>query len=328
MHDRFPMTVGPILKESVAIYVRNWRPFTVMSLAALSSLGILLTLVPLLVMAFMFFTLPAVGWDPTWQDAVIGLGLVAVILIVGMLPYILAKATIVMAVSQYYVEGRVAIRPCFKLAARSVVSLTLSNIAVGFVAVLIFFIFGFVIAYPFAYVFADPLNSLFGDYFWFEFGWTIPFWLSLPPSVFISWLFFGEGKMFTYEYSGNWVRSAGPDVPGGIGRANLRMRVLAIGAVYTCGTVAVRSGVILGTVALFWYTVALIWGPQDIPTFYLLFISLLVPFVVILVVVTPLAWIGRTLSYFDLMKRQHGGGLKLIKDDSGAFCWATHRRLE
>lgn len=324
MHDCFPMTVGSILKESVAIYVRNWRPLTVMSLAALSSLGILLTLVPLLIMAFMFFTLPAVGWDPTWQDAVIGLGLVAAILTVGMLPYILAKATIVMAVSQYYVEGRVAIWPCFKLAARRMVSLTLSNIAVGFVAVLIFF--GF--AYPFAYVFAGPLISLFGDNFWFDFGWTIPFWLSLPPSVLISWLFFSEGKMFTYEYSGNWVRSAGPDVPGGIGRANLRMRVLAIGAVYTCGTVAVRSGVILGTVALFWYTVALIWGPQDIPTFYLLFISLLVPFVVTLVVVTPLAWIGRTLCYFALMKRQYGGGLKFIKDDSGAFCWATHHRLE
>ena len=100
------MTVGSLLKESVVVYVRNWRPFTVMSLAALPSLAILLALVPLLVLGLGFLTLPAVGWFPAWLEVIIVLGLVTVILVVGMLPYILAKATVVMAVSQYYVEEK------------------------------------------------------------------------------------------------------------------------------------------------------------------------------------------------------------------------------
>ena len=328
MHDHFPMTIGSLLKASVVVYVRNWRPLTVMSLAALPLLAILLGLVPLLVLFWMFFTLPAVGWYPTWQEAVIGLGLVAVILVVGMLPYNLARAAVVIAVSQYYVEGRIAIGPCFRLAVRRVVSLTLSGIAVGIVVVLVFFGFGFVIAYPFADAFAVPLNSLFGDDFWFDFGWTIPFWLSLPPSVLISWVFFGEGRMFTQEYSGNWGRSAGPDGSGGPG---LRMKTLAMGGVYTCVTVAVRSSVIIGSVVFYDFMVVLVWDPAHISALHLLSIGLLVVSVAALVVVTPIAWIGRTLAYFDWMKRLHGRyGLEpeRIKDDSGAFCWAIRRRLE
>ena len=322
------MTVGSLLRESVDVYVRNWRPLTVMSLAALPSLAILLVLVPLLVLFWMFFTLPAVGWYPTWQEAIIGLGLVAVILVVGMLPYNLARATVVIAVSQYYVEGRIAIGPCFKLALRSVVSLTLSSIAVGIVVVLVFFGFGFVIAYPFADAFAVPLNSLFGDDFWFEFGWTIPFWLSLPPSVLISWVFFGEGRMFTHECSGNWGRSAGPDGSGGSGRTGLPMRTLAMGSVYACGTVAVRSSVIIGSVVFYDFMVVLVWGPEHISALHLLFIGLLVPSVAALVVVTPIAWTGRTLAYFDLMKRRYGGELDLIRDVGGAFRWAIRSRSE
>ena len=38
MHDSFPMTVGSLLRESVDVYVRNWRPFTIMSLN-LSQIG-------------------------------------------------------------------------------------------------------------------------------------------------------------------------------------------------------------------------------------------------------------------------------------------------
>lgn len=328
MHDHFPMTVGSLLRESVDVYVRNWRPLTIMSLVALPSLAILLGLVPLLVLFWMFFTLPAVGWYPTRQEVVIGLGLVAVILVVGMLPYNLARATVVMAVSQYYVEGSIAIRQCFTLALRSVVSLTLSGIAVGSVVVLVFFGCGFVIAYPFADAFAVPLNSLFGDRFWFEFGWTIPFWLSLPSTVLISWLFFVEGRMFTQEYSGNWGRPAGPDGSGGAGRTGLRMRTLAMGSVYTCVTVAVRSSVIIGSVVFYDFMVVLVWGPAYISALHLLFIGLLVPSVAALVVVTPIAWIGRTLAYFDLMKGRYGGEPELIRDDGGAFRWATRRRSE
>ena len=59
----------------------------------------------------------------------------------------------------------------------------------------------------------------------------------------------------------------------------------------------------------------------------LLAIGLLVSSVVALVVATPIAWIGRTLAYFDQMKRLYGRDLDLIKDDSGAFCWAIRRRV-
>ena len=326
MHG-FPKAVGSLLKESVVVFVRNWRPFATISLAACASLGILLTVVPLLVLAWMTFTLPAVGWDPGWQQIVIGLAMTAVALAVVMLPYSMAKATMVMAVSQYYVEGRVAIWPCLRLAARSVVSLTLSSIGVGFVSVLIFFVFGFGVGYPFAVVLADPLNSLFGDDFWFDFGWTIPFWLSLPPAVLISWLFFVEGKMFSCEYSDNWVRSTGPEVPSEMRPAYLRLRVLSIGSVLTCVTVAVRSGVILGAVGIVVCTLAL-GNWTDIPTFYLVFAGLFVPFGAALVVATPIAWIGRTLAYFDQMKRLNGRDLDLVNDDSGAFCWAVRRRSE
>ena len=326
MHG-FPMAVGSLLKESVVVYVRNWRPFTVMSLAAVASLGILLTLVPLSVMYWMLFTLPAVGWDPTWQENAIIIGSVAVILVVAMLPYNMAKAMMVMAVSQYYVEGRVAIWPCLRLALRRVISLTLSSIGVGFASVLIFFVLGFGVGYPFAVVFADPLNSLFGDDFWFDFGWTIPFWLSLPPAVLISWLFFVEGKMFSYDYSGNWVHSTEPEVPRDMRPAYLRLRVLSIGSVFTCGTVAVRSGVILGAVSIVVCTLALGYW-REIPTLYFVFAGLFVPFGAALVVATPIAWIGRTLAYFDQMKRLNGRELDLVKDDSGAFCWAVRLRSE
>lgn len=324
MHDSFPMTVGSLLRESVVVYVRNWRPFTVMSIAASASLLILLAVATLLVLALGLFTLPAVENNPTWQVVVIGIGLVAVILVVGMLPYILAKATVVMAVSQYYVEGSIAIRQCFMLAVRSVVSLTLASIVVGFFAVLCFFVIASVIAYPLAYLTSFLVEKgLIFTRFWFEIGWYLTFLLALLPSVLIAWLFFVEGRMFTHKYSGNWGRSAGPDGSGGSGRTNLRMRTLVIGSVYTCGTVAVWCGVILGAVALFAYTVAFTLDETHIiPTFFLLFIGLLVPSVAALVVVTPIAWIGRTLAYFDWIKRQYGSELDLIKDDSGAFCWA------
>ena len=327
MHG-FPMAVGSILKESVVVYVRNWRPFTVMSLASLPSLAILLALVPLLVLGLGFLTLPAVGWFPAWLEVVIVLGLVTVILVVGMLPYILAKATVVMAVSQYYVEEKVAIWPCFKLAMRNVVSLTLSSIAVGFVACLTFFVFAFAISYPFAHVFAGPLDSLFGDDFWFELGWLIPFWLSLLLSALIVWLFFVEGNMFTYEYSGDWRRSAGPDRSGGPSRTDLRMKTLAIGSVYTCGTVAVWCGVIIGAVVLFAFAVTYYLDDPISWKIVILFIGVLPVFMAALVVTTPVAWIGRTLAYFDLMKSQYGRELDLIRDDSGAFRWAIRRRLE
>ena len=62
-------------------------------------------------------------------------------------------------------------------------------------------------------------------------------------------------------------------------------------------------------------------------TYLLLAIGLLVSSVAALVVVTPIAWIGRTLAYFDQMKRLYGRDLDLIKDDSGAFCWAMRRRV-
>lgn len=326
MHDHFPMTIGSLLKASIAIYIRNWRPFTAMSLAALPSLGFLLTLVPLLVLGLGFFTLPAVGWYPTWLQVVIIPGMVAIILVVGMLPYILAKATTVMAVSQYYVEGRVTIWSCFKLALRRAVYLTLSSSGVGFVAVLIFFVFGYAISFPLAYAFAVPLNSLFGDDFWFDFGWLIPFWLALLLSVLISWLFFVEGRMFNSEHSDNRARMAGMDSHGRHATAYLPVRILAIGCMYSCGAVAVWSGVILGTVALFVSAVLVVADEAHIPTFYLLFLVLLAPFVATLVVVTPPVWIGRTLAYFDQMQRSHGRQLELIQEDGGAFCWVIRTR--
>ena len=318
------MTVGSLLRESVDVYVRNWRPLTVMSLAASASLLILLAVATLLVLALGFFTLPAVENNPPWQMVVIAVGLVAVILVVGMLPYILARATVVMAVSQYYVEGSIAIRQCFMLAVRSVVSLTLASIVVGFLAVLCFFVFATVVAYPLGYLtsFLVEKGLILRD-FWFNFGWYLTFVLALLPSVLIAWIFFVEGRMFTQEYSGNWGRSAGPGGSGGPGRTDFRIKTLAIGSVYTCVTVAVWCGVIFGAVALFAYGVAFTLDETDIiPTFFLLFIGLLVPSVAALVVATPIAWVGRTLTYFDWMKGRYGGELELIRDDDGAFCWA------
>ena len=198
MRDSFPMTIGCLLKASVVVYVRNWRPFIVMSLVESASLLFLLAVVTLLVLAMGLFTLPSVEYQPG-PEVVIVLGLVAVIFVVGMLPYILAKATMVMAVSQYYVEGSVAIWPCFKLAVRSVASLTLSSIAVGFIAVLSFFVFAYVIAYPLVYRTSFLFGSDFGD-FWFNFGWYLTFLLALLPSVLIAWLFFVDGKTFPYNY--------------------------------------------------------------------------------------------------------------------------------
>ena len=335
MHDRFPMTVGSLLRESVDVYVRNWRPLTIMSLAASASLLFLLGVATLLVLALGLLTLPAVENKLTWQMVVIGIGLVAVILVGGMLPYILAKATTVMAVSQYYVEGSIAIRQCFMLAVRRAVSLTLSSIVVGFLAVLCFFVFATVVAYPLAYLtsFLVERGLVFRD-FWFDFGWYLTFLLALLPSVFIAWIFFGEGRMFTREYSGNWGRSAGPGGSGGAGRTGLRMRTLAIGSVYACVTVAVWCGVIFGGVLFLVLILIPEWtewtsvGTPTGTTYLLLFIGLLVFSVAALVVVTPIAWIGRTLAYFDLMKRRYGGELELIRDDGGAFCWAIRRRSE
>ena len=170
------MTVGSLIKESAVVHARNWRPFTVMSLAALLSLCFLLATATLLVMGLGLFTLPAVGWYPDWLEIVVIIGLVAVILVVGMLPYVLAKAATVMAVSQYYAEGSVAIWPCFKLGVRSVASLTLSSTVVGFFAVLCFFVFAYVIAYPLAYLtsFLVEQGLVFRD-FWFDFGWYLTF---------------------------------------------------------------------------------------------------------------------------------------------------------
>ena len=337
MRDSFPMTIGCLLKASVVVYVRNWRPFIVMSLVASASLLFLLAVVTLLVLALGLFTLPAVEYQPV-PEVVIALGLVAVILVVGMLPYILTKATMVMAVSQYYVEGSVAIWPCFKLAVRSVASLTLSSIAVGFIAVLSFFVFAYVIAYPLVYLTSFLFGSDFG-YFWFDFGWYLTFLLALLQSVLIAWLFFVEGRMFTYDYSGNWGRSVGPDGSGGPSRTHLRMKTLAIGSVYTCGTVAVWCGVIVGAVIFLVFILVPILTPEATEgtptgTTYLLVvigqllaIGLLVSSVAALVVVTPIAWIGRTLAYFDQVKRLKGRDLDLNKDDSGAFCWAIRRRV-
>ena len=345
MHDRFPMTVGSLLRESVVVYVRNWRPLTIMSLAASASLLFLLGVATLLVLGLGFLTLPAVGWHPTWYEVLTGMGLVAFILVVGMLPYILVKATTVMAVSQYYVEGSIAIRPCLMLALRNVVSLTLSSIVVGFLAVLCFFVFATAIAYPLAYLtsFLVDKGIIFRD-FWFDFGWYLPSLLALLPSVLIAWLFFVEGRMFTHEYSGNWGRSTGPDGSGGAGRTGLRMRTLAIGSVYTCVTVAVWFGVIIGAVLflvfILIHTLTPEWtegtsmGTPTGTTYLLLFIGellaigLLVASLAALVVVTPIAWIGQTLAYFDLMKRQYVGELELIRDDGGAFRWAIRSRPE
>ena len=340
MRDSFPMTIGALLKASVVVYVRNWRPFTVMSLAALLSLCFLLATATLLVMGLGLFTLPAVGWYPDWLEIVVIIGSIAVILVVGMLPYILAKAATVMAVSQYYAEGSVAIWPCFMLAVCSVASLTLSSIVVGFFAVLCFFVFSYVIAYPLVYLtsFLVEKGLIFRD-FWFDFGWYLTFLLALLPSVLIAWLFFVEGRMFTYDYSGTWGRSVGPDGSGGPSRTYLRMKTLAIGSVYTCGTVAVWCGVIVGAVIFLVFILVPILTPEATEgtptgTTYLLVvigellaIGLLVSSVAALVVVTPIAWIGRTLAYVDEMKRLHGRDLDLIKDDSGAFCWAIRRRV-
>ena len=270
VHDHFQLTLGSLLRESVDVYVRNWRPLTVMSLAASASLLFLLGVATLLVIVLGLFTLPAVGWYSTGYEVLTGMGLVAVILVVGMLPYILVKATVVMAVSQYYVEGRIAICQCFMLAVRSVVPLTLASIVVGFLAVLCFSVFSYVIAYPLAYLtsFLVEEGLIFRD-FWFVFGWYLPYLLALLPSALIAWLFFVEGRMFTREYSGNWGRSAAPDGSGGAGRTGLRMRTLAIGSVYTCVTVAVWWGVIFGGVALFAYGAAFTLDEMHtIPAFF------------------------------------------------------------
>ncbi len=301
----FPMGLGGLLKETAVIYLRNYRRFLLISLAAQPSLAVLAAglYLGLLLLSSMHPDAHLGG-----PGLYFGLLLDGVILALVPIPYVLARAATVMAVSQYYVEGRISIVNCFKLACRKAASLTLLSISAGLLTVLGFFVLVL-------FVVGMPIYSVLGVDRWHSGGMFFSMILSLFLSMLINWSFFVDSIMFGRKASG---------IPL-LWRLDIYMRVFASGVVYTSYTLvawcfaAAAYGVIFVNLTTFWSFTA--------PDYFLITFTFVL--MAALALATPVVWIGRTLVYYDLMARKEGYTIDdLTRNRSGGFYWVRSHSWE
>ena len=302
----YPMGFGSLLKETASVYLRNFRPFALISLAAQPSLAVLLAGlgVGLLLMGSAHPE-AHLGGSGSFFDLLF----VGVIMALIPIPYVLARAATVMAVSQYYVEGRISIVNCFELACRKAASLILFSAAVGLLAVLNYLVLVL-------FVVGRPIYFVLGADQWDSGGMFFSMILSLFLSMLIIWSFFVESIMFERQASATRL----------LLRLGIYMRVLAIGVVYTsytfivwCFGVVAYGGVIVWNLEVFWSFTA---------TGCLLIMFTFVVMAV-LALATPVVWIGRTFVYYDLMARKEGHTIDdLTTNRAGAFYWVRSHSLE